>query len=382
MFWHLYHYRLKIQAKNKVLLFWSLIFPLLLGLFFTAAFSNLDTLNTVKKIPVGIVISDNNDSQNTEFFIKTVEEIKSNDQKMFASVVLSKETAAQHLLDEKIAGYYTLSAENLSLTINKQSIQQNVLNSFMNQFIQSKSILRTLEKENPALLASSITEKIGQTNNYISVKNATASKGSQKSFFFFTLIGMSCMFGMFWGIVTANDEQANQSANGIRISMTPKNKLFIVLTNLASSFTIFVTELFFILGFSHFVYGVDFGDRWLLILLTCSLTAVTAISLGVLLGNLLKVPLNQKISLAVTFQMTCSFLAGMMSPDIKLLVNQHLPWLNAINPVNLVSEALYKLYYYQNIDSFYNNILNLSILTAVFITLSVIYERRVQYVSL
>lgn len=382
MFWHLYHYRLKIQAKNKVLVFWSLVFPLLLGLFFTAAFSNLDTLNVVKKIPVGIVVSENSDSQNTDLFIKTAKEIKSNDQKMFIPVVLSEKQADQQLLDEKIAGYYTLSDDDLSLTINKQSIQQNVLDSFMNQFLQSKITIDTLQKEDPALLASSITEKIGQTNNYISVKNATASKGSQKSFFFFTLIGMSCMFGMFWGIVNANDEQANQSANGIRLSMTPKNKLLIVLTNLASSFTIFVTELFFILGFSHFVYGVDFGDRWLLILLTCALAAITALSLGVLFGNLLKVPLNQKISLAVTFQMTCSFLAGMMSPDIKLLVNEHLPWLNAINPVSLVSEALYKLYYYQNIDSFYHNILNLSLLTAVFITLSVIYERRVQYVSL
>lgn len=382
MFWHLYHYRLKIQAKNKVLLFWSLVFPLLLGLFFTAAFSNLDTQDLVKQIPVGIVTNEKEPSKNIDFFLDTINEAKSSDKKMFVPVVLSQETAAKQLLNEKIAGYYTLKNEDISLTVNKQSIQQNVLDSFMNQFLQSKTTVNTLQKEVPALLASSITKKIGQTNNYISVKNTTVSKGSQKSFYFFTLIGMSCMFGMFWGINNANDEQANQSANGIRLSMTPKNKLFIVLANLASSFTIFIVEVLLILAFYRFVYGVDFGNRWSLILLTCALAVATALSLGVLFGNLLKVPLNQKISLAVTFQMTCSFLAGMMSPDIKLLVNQYIPWLNAINPVSLISEALYKLYYYQNIESFYSNILNLSILTAVFITLSVIYERRVQYVSL
>ncbi|EOL43571.1 ABC transporter permease [Enterococcus caccae] len=381
MFWHLYHYRLKIQSKNNVLLFWSLAFPLLLGLFFTAAFSNLDKLDAVEKIPVGIVI-ENKTPPNADLFLETMNQVKSNDEKMFTPISFSKENAEKELLANNIAGYYTISDESISLTVNQQTIQQNVLDSFMNQFLQSKTTLITLQKEDPALLASSITKKIGQTTNYISVKKATASKGSSKSFYFFTLIGMSCMFGMFWGISNANDEQANQSANGIRLSMTPKNKLLIVLSNLASSFTLFILELFFILGFCHFVYNVDFGDRWLLILLICTITAIVALSLGVLFGNVLKVPLNQKISLAVTFQMTCSFLAGMMSPDIKLLVNQHAPWLNAINPVNLVSEALYKLYYYQNIDSFYPNLLNLGALALIFITASVLYERRVQYVSL
>lgn len=382
MFWHLYHYRLKVQSKNNVLLFWSLVFPLLLGLFFTAAFSNLDKLDIIEKIPVGIVTVEKSTAANAALFLETMNQVKANDENMFDPVTLSKEKAEKELLANNIAGYYTISEEDISLTVNQQTIQQNVLDSFMNQFLQNKTTLCTLQKEDPALFASSITKNIGQTTNYISVKKTTASKGSSKSFYFFTLIGMSCMFGMFWGISNANDEQANQSANGIRLSMTPKNKLFIVLSNLASSFTLFILEIFFILGFCHFVYDVDFGDRWLLILLTCTITAIVALSLGVLFGNVLKVPLNQKISLAVTFQMTCSFLAGMMSPDIKLLVNQHVPWLNAINPVNLVSEALYKLYYYQNIDSFYPNLLSLGVLALIFITASVLYERRVQYVSL
>lgn len=382
MFWHLYYYRLKIQLNNKTLLFWSLLFPLILGLFFTAALSNLDTIDLVKKIPVGIVADEKISPKMTDFFLNTLNEVKANDEKMFIPTVLSKETAEKHLRNERISGYYTITDDDLTLTFSKQTIQQNIMDSFMNQFIQNKTTLATLEKEDPALLASSITKKIGKTTNYISVAKATTTKSSVKSFYFFTLIGMSCMFGMFWGISNATDEQANQSANGIRLSMTPKNKLLIALTNLTSSFTILIVEIFFILGFFYFVYNVDFGDRWLLILVTCALAALTALSLGVLFGNLLKVPINQKISLAVTVQMTCSFLAGMMSPDIKLLVNQYIPWLNAINPVNLISEALYKLYYYQNINSFYTNLLSLGLLTVIFITISIIYERRVQYVSL
>lgn len=379
MFWHLYHYRLKVLLNNKILLFWTLIFPILLGLFFTAAFSNLDNLDIVKKIPVGIV---NQQASPETFFEDTLNQIENDDVKLFAPVTLSKKEANQQLLNEKIAGYYTVNGEKISLTISKQGIQQNVLDSFMNQFLQSKETVSTLQKENPALFATTIVEKIGQQTNYLTMKNKTASKGSQKSFYFFTLVGMSCMFGVFWGISNSNDQQANQSPNGIRLSMSPNKKLFIVLTNLASSFTIFIAEIYFVLAFFHFVYKVDFGTRWGLILLTCSLTVVTALSLGMMLSNILKGSLDQKISISVSLQMICSFLAGMMSPQVKLLINEHAPFINQINPVNLVSEGLYKLYYYQNIDSFYTTLFNLVILTFIFIAISVFFERRTQYVSL
>lgn len=379
MFWHLYHYRLKILLNNKILLFWTLVFPILLGLFFTAAFSNLDDLDVVKKIPVAVVTE--KDATNT-FFTDTLKEIKNNHIKLFEPTNLSKKAANKQLLDEKIAGYYTVKKDTITLTISKQGIQQNVMDTFMNQFLQSQQTITTIQKENPQLFATAIVEKIGHQNNYLTMKNKTASKGSQKSFYFFTLVGMSCMFGVFWGISNSNDQQANQSANGIRLSMSPNKKLFIVLANLTSSFTIFIIEIYFILGFFHFIYGVDFGTRWGLILFTCSLTALTALALGTMLSNLLKGSLNQKISIAVSIQMTFSFMAGMMNPQVKFFIDERLPIINQINPVNLVSEGLYKLYYYQNIDSFYTTILNLAILTVIFIFVSVFYERRAQYVSL
>jgi ABC-2 type transport system permease protein len=382
MFLHLYRYRLKIQLKNKVLLFWTLAFPLILGLFFTAVFSGLDSLDTIEKILVGIVTDETVPTEAADYFFKALNQAKSQNKKLFAPQYLSKKAAEQKLTKNRLSGYYQLTEHSLTLTVNRKGLQQNVLDSFMNSYLQSAETIAILQKENPAVLASSLTKNIGIIHDYTSLKHPAASKGSQKSFYFFTLIGMSCMFGMFWGLMNAHDEQANQSANGMRLCLSPKNKLFVVIANITASFTIFAAEILFVLGFSHFVYGVDFGKRWPLILLTCGITIITALSLGTLLGNLLPISLNQKMSVAVSFQMCCSFLAGMMFSDIKLLMDEYLPWLNAINPVNLVSEALYKLYYYQTLDSFYWNLAGLSILTLIFITVSIILERRVRYVSL
>ncbi|MBP1045158.1 ABC transporter permease [Enterococcus sp. BWM-S5] len=379
MFTHLYIYRLKVLLKDKPLMFWTFMFPVCMGIFFTAAFSGLDDRTYFDQVPVGIVQEGNN--AHSETFIETMNALESDGTKMLKPVTLTKEQAAKQLDDGDIYGYYVLSDSDISLNLNQQGIQQSLLSTFLDQFQQAQKTVAALQQEAPELLATELAASIGKQQNFIQVANKTASKGSTKSFFFFTLVGMSCMFGFFWGLSNTNDEQANQSANGIRLSMAPQNKISIVLANLAAAFTVFVTELYIILAIFRFVYQVDFGTRWNWILLTCTISALTAISMGMCIGNLLKVPLDQKISLGVTFQIVCSFLAGMMVPDVKYLISKYVPILGQINPVNLVSESLYKLYYYENIDSFYINLICLLVLTIIFVLLSFVYERRAQYVS-
>lgn len=379
MFTHLYIYRLKVLLKNKPLMFWTFMFPVCMGIFFTAAFSSLDDQIYFDQVPVGIV--QEGDNAQTTMFLETVKALENDGKKMLNPVSLTKKQAEKQLEDGDIYGYYVLATSGISLNLNQQGIQQSLLSVFLDQFQQAQKTVATLQQEAPELLATELAQSIGQQENFIQVANKTASKGSTKSFFFFTLVGMSCMFGFFWGLSNTNDEQANQSANGIRLSMAPQNKMSIVLANLAAAFTVFIVELYLILAIFHFVYQVDFGSRWNLILLTCTISAVTAIAMGTCIGNLLKGSLDQKISLGVTFQIVCSFLAGMMVPDIKYLISKHIPILGQINPVNLVSESLYKLYYYENIDSFYINLVCLAVLTVIFVLLSFMYERRAQYVS-
>ncbi|WP_321385636.1 ABC transporter permease [uncultured Enterococcus sp.] len=378
MFTHLYVYRLKVLLKDKPLMFWTFLFPVCMGIFFTAAFSGLDDQTYFDQIPVGVVEESRTQS---DTFFDTIKTIESDETKMFKPVTLTKKQAEKQLNDGDIYGYYVITDSDITLNLNQQGIQQSLLSVFLNQYKQAQQTVGVLQEEAPELLTTELAASIGTQQNFIQVANKTASKGSTKSFFFFTLVGMSCMFGFFWGLSNTNDEQANQSANGIRLSMAPQNKMTIVLANLAAAFTVFVTELYIILAIFRFIYQVDFGTRWNLILLTCTISALTAISMGACIGNVLKVPLEQKISLGVTFQIVCSFLAGMMVPDIKHLISKHVPILGQINPVNLVSESLYKLYYYENIDSFYINLVCLVILTVIFVLLSFVYERRAQYVS-
>ena len=56
MFFHNYKYSLKTLFKNKGLIFWTFLFPIILGTFFNLAFSNIE--NSEKLSIIDIVVVD------------------------------------------------------------------------------------------------------------------------------------------------------------------------------------------------------------------------------------------------------------------------------------------------------------------------------------
>jgi len=72
----------------------------------------------------------------------------------------------------------------------------------------------------------------------------------------------------------------------------------------------------------------------------------------------------------------------MMVPDIKYTIAEKFPLLAYINPVNLVADAMYSLYYYDTYDRFYLDALVLGIITVVLGVASYIGIRRKNYASI
>ena len=55
MFYHNFKYSLKVLFKNKILLFWTFLFPLLLGVFFNMAFSDIEKNEKLNIINIAVV---------------------------------------------------------------------------------------------------------------------------------------------------------------------------------------------------------------------------------------------------------------------------------------------------------------------------------------
>lgn len=375
MFIRLFIYRLRVLLRNRSLLFWTFAFPIVLGLLFNLAFSDLDQMGKVEQSTVGIV-STNEDNQ--EQFENVLKEIKQDGKRLFKNKRMKKEKAQEELSNDNLSGYFIIDAKSIELFVSKSDTQQTVLKEVLSQYLQNTNKAETL------LATGNVqpqeVSQLLQQGSYVKDGNGTGNF-NLKSFYFFTLVGMTIMYGFMWGLRNANDQQANQSPEGIRLCLIPRNKLLVSFANMLASFVLFFIQAIFILMFYRFVYQVEFGDHWNYILLVCGLGTFTSISFGTLIGNLFaKLDFQQKISIGISISMIMSFLAGMMgSQSIKYWIDVNLPFLSRINIVNLISESLYQLFYYQSLKPFYTNLIWLAGFGVVFILLNYSFERKVQY---
>ncbi|MDT2736262.1 ABC transporter permease [Enterococcus pseudoavium] len=375
MFLRLFSYRIRILLRNRSLLFWTLAFPIVLGLLFNLAFGNLDQITALESSTVGIVATDDTQKESFEAVLK---EVKNGDEVLFKGRKLSKKAAQQQLSEDKIAGYFEFTGTNIELFVSKSTVQQTILKELLNQYLQNSDKIETLMATG-ALQPQEINQVLSQ-KNFVAAEDVSGNF-NLKSFYFFTLVGMTIMCGFMWGLRNANDQQANQSPEGMRLCLIPRNKLLVSFANMLASFVLFLIQICLILLFYHFVYRVEFGNHWNYILLVSGLGAFTSISFGTLIGNLFaKLDFQQKISIGISISMIMSFLAGMMgSQGIKYWIDVNLPLLGRINIVNLISESLYQLFYYQSLQPFYTNLVWLGGFGLLFVLVNYSFERKVQY---
>lgn len=314
MFWHFYHYRLKVLLRNKSLLFWTLAFPILLGAMFTAAFSGIDQIDQMETRKIAVVAED---QEKAASFVSVLEEIKNEDSPLFTIEELGLNEANEQLEKEEIAGFYTVDSREITLSVANTGISQTLMKTVLDQYLQSIELSSRL-LDSGGIQPNQLTADFFANQNFVKEKK-TGGTISLKSFYFFTLVGMSILYGFMWGLRNAQDQQANQSANGIRLSLIPKNKLFVSIANLCAGFTVFFLEILILLAVYHFVYQADFGSRWQWILVVAAIGSANAIILGTIFGNgFVKLTLPQKESLAVSVTMIMSFFSGMMgSQQIK-----------------------------------------------------------------
>lgn len=58
MFWHNFKYTLKTLARDRMLIFWTFAFPLILGTLFQMAFANIESSEEFSPITIAIVEND------------------------------------------------------------------------------------------------------------------------------------------------------------------------------------------------------------------------------------------------------------------------------------------------------------------------------------
>ena len=200
--------------------------------------------------------------------------------------------------------------------------------------------------------------------------------------FFYTLIGMTTIYGYMWGLFVVYQYEANLSVNAKRNAVAPIKKSVSLLASVLVSWLInFIITMVFIFYLDR-ALGVDFGDRKPLLILLSLASSLTGVAFGIFIGVSNKKNIEFKINLGIAITMLMSFLSGMMISSMKVIIQENFPILGKINPVAVVTDAIYSLYYYDSTSRFYENLGLLVLISAVFLAGSMFFMRGKEYESL
>lgn len=379
MFYHIFRNRLKILLRNKMMIFWTMIFPIVLATLFYFAFSDIENDSKLKAIDIAVIQNEQFENNKT---LKTVlESVSSDEENKIFNIQYVDESKAKELLDEgKIEGYI-LSEEKTSIIVKENGINQTIIKYVIDQVYQLENVVKNIYEYNPESIVNVVKEILLSDNaNYF---NDSSSKNmNMMEIEFYTLIGMACLYGGFLALIVVDETEANLSAKGARISITPVHKLKVLLISLLVAFIIQFVEVLILIGYLYCILGVNFGGNLGYVCLLALFGCLAGTSLGLLVGVSSKKSDGIKTGILLAITMTGSFLSGMMGVSMKYIIQENIPILAKINPVNMITDGYYSLYYYNTMNRYYSNIASLTVFSIIMVVISYLFIRRKKYDSI
>ena len=110
--------------------------------------------------------------------------------------------------------------------------------------------------------------------------------------------------------------------------------------------------------------------------------SLAGLSLGIFIATVFKCSENLKTGIIISVTMLGCFLSGMMGVTMKYIVDKNIPILNKINPASMITDGFYTLYYYDNLDRYYFNLVSLGIFAIILISIAIGFLRRQKYDSI
>ena len=391
MFIHNLKYTIKTLFKNKVLIFWTFAFPIILGLFFNMAFSNIEKDEKLQVFDIAVV--NNNAFQKEKIYQDALKKLEHGKDKLFNIKYVSQKNADKLLNNSDIKGYIIFKNDKPEVVIKENGTYQTIIKFVITEINQNKIMIENLSKkeveteianENFSIdqekIVNNILNKI--KSEKVEFKNISNSNLSYMQIEYYTLIAMACMYGGMLGLTAINNSLANMSSKGKRISVSPNKKSVIVLSSAIGSYIVSLVGLVLLLVFLKLILKVDFGDNAFLVILLSMIGALAGISLGVLIASIFRVSEGAKTGITIAITMFLSVLSGMMGVTLKYVIDKNIPVVNLINPNNLITDGFYSLYYYDTLNRYFRDISYLLIFIIICLTISFVSLRREKYDSI
>ena len=394
MFYHNFKYAFKTLFRDKMLIFWTFAFPIILGTFFNMAFSNIENSEKLDIISIAIVEKEENEIMKQAFETLSDEE---NEDRLFKTQYVTEEKAKELLENDEITGYLVLLKEEPKVVIKSNGINETILKYVTEEIMQNTEMISDIVEKRVQESMQGYPEGIYNMpnveniyddvvkmleDNQVEFKNISNSNLSYTMIEFYTLIAMTCLYGGILGMTAINHNLANMGNVGKRTSITPTSKGKIIFSSLMASYLAQLIGLAILFVYTIFVLKVDYGTNLPLIVLLSLTGSLAGLSLGIAVATLIKANENAKIGILIAVTMLGCFLSGMMGITMKYMIDKNVPIVNLVNPASMITDGFYALYYYDTLDRYFLNIVSLLIFSGVMIILSINGLRKQKYEAL
>ena len=381
----MFKYYLLRVLRNKLYLFWCLVFPLGIMACMNVAFGNIYNVeNSID--PIKTIVLTESDSMYAKGFVDLINTFadKDSDNYYYDLVVSGSREEAMELIRKGDAEILFIAGESeieVYLT-EKHSTTAGMLSKAMADTYKSNYKLIS----DAYMTAPDKVEEImrGLTEQFEYTKadmGAFSDDPNPYTWYFFSTLVMGIFFTAMTGVNLVSDLKADVSREAARMSLSPSGKSRMIWYSFIARLLPAVTISAIHLIFMRFVFGISLGSNIFRLVLFVIVCDIFAISFGVVCGLIFKGSLDQRENKTTALLMISVFISGEMVMQLPGIIERYCPIINDINPATVMNMAFYRMSMYNDMFDFYFNMIKLIAVSVVFLTVGALVLRRERYAS-
>ena len=310
MFFKLVVQQLRIFTRDKTALFWTSVFTIGLAILFKVALGDIGYSYKLDTMNIGY-INQINSVQEFEQFDTTIKKIAVDEIKLF-NVVTGD---AENLLNEsKVDALIDVSSTNFDVLVKEKGIKQTIITSVINSYQQNSKLISSRLQQDHTTNIEQLIDKLNTEMDIFVTQNNDHFDVSVM--YFYTLIGMQCLYSYMWGAMFINQAEANLSTKGQRIQVSSVKKSTYLISGFVASVVLSFLQVVILLAFLILGLKVNFSDQIGQVLILVFVGVTTGVSFGTLIASSNTMSVNVKDGIGIGVTMLWSFLAGMMVVDL------------------------------------------------------------------
>lgn len=395
--WTTFKITVKTAIRTPSIIIWTLLFPIVLATVFNFMFEALRAKDYVDPVPVAVVADDAWDDSP---FSEVVDGLaRDEDEPLLAVQIVSSEDEARELLmSGAVDGVYAadeageprvlLAPETSSVHTSGDNatyeVNRSILEVVASSYLQNRALIEHVAAENPLLFTDpdAIERALSQTVpvNEISL---THSQPDMTVRFYYALLGMASLFAAQVAEGMVCRLQPTTSDLGARRSISGTSRIRLLIATLAACWLVSTAFLGIALLYICIAGNIDFAGREPLCLLGIVAASLFSTCLGALIGALpIKGGADARSGILTMLTCLLSVPAGLYGePTMELAdsIARACPAAMWINPVSLIRDVFYSVYYYDALEPFAMRILMCAGLAVVAFAVSAAFFRRQRY---